>query len=67
MENPAAALVERVGGQSALAALLGIKQQSIYEWVKRKRIPAERVVEIESATGIPRHDLRPDLYPEKRA
>jgi DNA-binding transcriptional regulator YdaS (Cro superfamily) len=27
------------------------------------RVPAERVLSIEAATGVPRHELRPDLYP----
>jgi DNA-binding transcriptional regulator YdaS (Cro superfamily) len=26
-------------------------------------LPAERVLDIERVTGIPRHELRPDLYP----
>jgi len=28
--------------------------------------PAERVLQIERITGIPRHTLRPDLYPVER-
>jgi len=27
------------------------------------RVPAERVLDIEQKTRVPRHDLRPDLYP----
>jgi len=37
-----------------------VRHQSIYSW---KRIPAERVLDIERATGVPRHELRPDIYP----
>lgn len=48
------------GGPSALAALLGIRAPSIYSW---RRIPAGRVAAIVQATGIPRHELRPDLWP----
>jgi DNA-binding transcriptional regulator YdaS (Cro superfamily) len=29
----------------------------------RERVPAERVLAIEAATGVPRHELRPDIYP----
>lgn len=29
---------------------------------ERRRIPAERVAELASKTGIERHNLRPDLY-----
>lgn len=43
----------------ALARKLGITRQAIGLW---KKIPAERVVEIEEVTGIPREQLRPDLY-----
>ena len=33
-----------------------------------RRVPAERVIEIESATGgqVTRHELRPDLYPKEK-
>lgn len=42
-----------------LARRIGVTRQAIYGWDK---IPAERVVEVEAATGIPRKKLRPDLY-----
>lgn len=51
---------EMVGGLPRLAELLQIKRPSLYSW---KRIPAERVLELERLTKISRHDLRPDLYP----
>ena len=28
-----------------------------------RRVPAERVLEVERLTGVSRHELRPDLYP----
>lgn len=28
----------------------------------RRKVPAERVLGIEAATGISRHDLRPDIF-----
>jgi len=52
----------RVGGESALARALGIKVQSVQKW---KKIPADRVVAVEQATGIPREQLRPELYHKK--
>jgi DNA-binding transcriptional regulator YdaS (Cro superfamily) len=52
-----------VGNKSELARRLGVKVQSIQQW---KRIPAERVLDVERITGIPRHKLRPDLYPAAR-
>lgn len=56
--------VNMVGGQSALARLLGVKQQHVYYWLK-KSVPARRVLAIERATEgqVTRHELRPDLYP----
>lgn len=51
------------GNKSELARRLGVKVQSIQQW---KRIPAERVLDVEKVTGIPRHILRPDLYPQER-
>lgn len=50
---------QKVGGMAQLAAKLGIARQAVYQW---KRIPADRVVEIERATGIPRAELRPDIF-----
>lgn len=57
---------ELVGGQSKLAFALGITPQAIHQLVVKGHVPAERVLEIEKATGgrVTRHQLRPDLYPE---
>lgn len=52
---------EKVGGLAQLASKLGIARQAIYQW---KRVPAERCVDIERITGIPRAELRPDLFGE---
>lgn len=49
-----------VGGVRALARSLGISQPAISSW---KRVPADRVLSVEAMTGIPRSDLRPDIYP----
>lgn len=43
-----------------LARALGVADATARMW--RKKIPAERVVQIERVTGYPRHKLRPDLY-----
>lgn len=46
-----------------LAAKLEITQENIRLWRSgRRRIPAERAVELSAITGIPRHSLRPDLW-----
>ena len=43
-----------------LAESMGIGVSAISQW---KRVPAERVLAVEAATGVPRQQLRPDLYP----
>lgn len=50
---------DKAGGIVALARELGIKHTAIYSW---KRVPAERVLDIERLTGISRHDQRPDIF-----
>lgn len=52
--------IRAVGGVSALARNLGIAQPTVSLW---HRIPAERVLSVETLTGVPRAVLRPDLYP----
>ena len=54
------AAVSKAGGAPALAARLGITPKAIYQW---PHIPAERVGAIAELTGIPPHELRPDVFP----
>ncbi|WP_447902673.1 YdaS family helix-turn-helix protein [Stenotrophomonas pavanii] len=54
--------VQAAGSQQALAHLLGIKPPSVSGWYDRRRVPAERCIAIEQATGVSRHDLRPDVF-----
>jgi len=51
--------ISAAGGVTELARKLGISQPSVSNWT---RVPAERVVQVESITGVKRSDLRPDLY-----
>jgi TorA maturation chaperone TorD len=51
--------IRAVGGVSELARRIGISQPSVSNW---DRIPAERVLFIETVTGINRAILRPDLF-----
>lgn len=49
-----------------LAQQLGTDPRYLWQMATgRRRIPAERVLALEAATGISRHDLRPDLYPRE--
>ena len=54
--------------QSRFAEAIGTSQQLVSYWVRKSRpIPAEHVLKTEAATGISRHDLRPDLYPREQS
>ncbi len=53
--------IEAAGSIARLARALGIRHQSIYSW---ERVPAERVLAVEKATGISRHRIRGDIYPQ---
>lgn len=53
------AAISAIGTMAALARRLGIDRRSVWQW---KRVPADRVVEVEGITGVPRETLRPDLY-----
>lgn len=56
--------MKAAGSVSALARALGITHSAVSQW---RKVPAERVIDVERATGIPREKLRPDLYPSERA
>ena len=57
---------ELAGGINALAAKLDVSRQLLYAWPKR--VPAERVLAIEDATGgkLNRSEIRPDIYPRQK-
>jgi TorA maturation chaperone TorD len=53
--------IDAAGGVAQLARKIGISQPSVSNWSK---VPAQRVIAVEAATGVSRNDLRPDLYSE---
>jgi DNA-binding transcriptional regulator YdaS (Cro superfamily) len=65
-ESPLQKAIRIAGGQSALGRIIDRRQSTVWEWLKlRKPLPAEHVLKVEAATGISRHELRPDLYPQE--
>lgn len=60
MENFCEKAKDTAGGPAALAkALGGVSPQAVSQW---KKVPAERVLDVERITGISRHSLRPDVF-----
>ena len=54
--------IKAAGSARRLAAKLGVSQQAVQQW---QRIPAERVIEVERLTLVPRERLRPDPHPPR--
>jgi TorA maturation chaperone TorD len=53
--------IDAAGGVAQLARKIGVAQPSVSNW---NRVPAQRVIAVEAATGVSRKQLRPDLYSE---
>ena len=52
--------IDAAGGPGALAGPLGITPQAVSQW---DEVPPLRVLAVERISGIPKEELRPDLYP----
>ena len=64
IDTPLALAVRKAGSQSAFARLIGRSQASVHEWLRDSRaLPAEHVLLVERETGVPKEELRPDIYP----
>ena len=61
-KTPLERAIEKAGGQTKLARDIGTTQQGIYYWLKKNKVPAEFCPKIEEATGISKHELRPDIF-----
>lgn len=53
---------EAAGGSGALARGLGLSKSVIGNWRRRGGIPPAQVPRVSKLTGIPMHELRPDIY-----
>lgn len=51
--------IAAAGGPVKFAAKLKIRRQAVSKW---KKCPAHRIIQVEKISGIPREELRPDLY-----
>ena len=54
--------LKAAGGPAALAARIGVTTQAVWQWDK---VPPLRVLSVEAVSGVSRHELRPDLYPDE--
>lgn len=52
-------IAKPVGGVVALSLKLGLCRASVSAW---KIVPAEHILAVERITGVPREQIRPDLY-----
>jgi len=54
--------IAALGSQVAMAKLLGVTQGAVSKWASRGELPTDHVLRVEAATGVSRHDLRPDIF-----
>jgi DNA-binding transcriptional regulator YdaS (Cro superfamily) len=64
-KNPIEKAIDSAGSLAELARRTGLAYQSIQQFRKVGRIPAEHVLKFEAATDgeVTRHEFRPDIYP----
>lgn len=59
--DPVLKMVHNVRGTAPrIAQVCKINREAVWNW---QRVPAEHVLRVEALLGIPRHLIRPDLYP----
>jgi DNA-binding transcriptional regulator YdaS (Cro superfamily) len=54
--------ITKAGSQAKLARLLDTTPQTVNSWIARKRVPLERAIQIERVLGIPKEQMRPDVF-----
>jgi hypothetical protein len=53
-------LIDKAGSLKAIAEVLGLTRPAISRW---RRVPIEHAIYLEEEFGVPRWELRPDVYP----
>jgi len=59
-----AAAINAAGSAAELARRLGISPEAVCQW--KGKVPVNRVIAVEAATGVPREHLRPDVFAAPR-
>ena len=61
IDKKAEAVIARAGGARELAEALGLSVQAVHAW-KSRGVPATQVMKVSEFTGVPPHDIRPDVF-----
>lgn len=61
-KHPIELAIAHQGSVAKLAAALGVHVTYIYKMRRERHIPVEQCKAIEVLTGIPRKELRPDIF-----
>ncbi|UJW87920.1 helix-turn-helix domain-containing protein [Devosia sp. SL43] len=64
MENLIKWLDEKRGRRGDLTRALKITPGALSQW---SQVPATRATEVSAVTGIPLHELRPDVFPAPKS
>jgi DNA-binding transcriptional regulator YdaS (Cro superfamily) len=59
-QSPKDRAVEAAGGVTKLANAIGVTRSAVSQW---DVVPMDRVFEVARVTGVPAHELRPDVIP----
>jgi DNA-binding transcriptional regulator YdaS (Cro superfamily) len=54
---------EFLHNNAALGRALGVSKQAVANWWKISSVPTRHVLALERIYGVPRHIIRPDIYP----
>ena len=59
--------VAAAGGLQAVSVHCRVSYQAIQKWIRSRRVPAGRVIDLERAckAKFTRYQLRPDIYPKE--
>lgn len=60
-------IIKTTGGVTKIACELGVPVATVSSWGLRNQVPATRVLDFERITGVPRHEIRPDIYPSPQS
>ena len=57
--------IATAGSATKLGQAIGVSGDRVRMWKHRHSLPVQFVLKIERATGVSRHELRPDIYPKE--